>query len=99
METNRAAMMAQRWAKLVQTWLKSLPPEGWSGSVRDLSYVLDGINAREQLYAYIPAANGLTMALQTSAPAIAAAGWSIAWRRTKAARLIEVRPLAKKGAV
>lgn len=73
----------ERFKDLVLSWLESLPAEGWVGTSKELG---DDIAASRTVRQFVPrAAWG---AVRDLLPAIRAAGWCVAERRTKEARLI-----------
>jgi hypothetical protein len=78
----------ERFAGLLRAWLGSLPAGGWRGTVRQLQAVFDAAAAGH--YVGVPGANGLTMQLRGMLPLIRECGWSVAWKRNKQGRWIEV---------
>ena len=79
----REDAVEQRFQALVVAWLETLPAEGWAGTSKELG---NAIASSRTVRAYVPMSG--TLAIRDLFPAINAAGWDVAEKRTKAARLI-----------
>jgi hypothetical protein len=71
-------------------WLRTLTQVSWCGTAADLTTTLKLFNEQENLRAIVPSGSGLSKFLIFHEQHIAAASWSLEFRRTKSARLIEL---------
>ena len=83
------ATLRQRFDELLRHWLASLPRSGWRGTAADLAPALEAIDAEHKVYTYVGGSSGLSKRLAAAEPAINAAGWALAFRRSNGRRLIE----------
>ena len=90
-------LLDSRFRKLLASWLETLPRSGWTGGVAELFNALESLDRDKGLYAFVPAGSALTKAVLYHATAFAACGFAVRSGRTKSARFIAVKPIAKGG--
>jgi len=77
------------------TWLDTLPPDGWGGTVVDLEAALEVVKAKHRLRGSIPHGNGLGIRIRAETPFLEAQGFALAFHRTAAMRTIRIARTAK----
>jgi len=90
---GRRATVADRFRKLLATWLATLPKAGWRGGTGELFDALETLNVGGKFFTIVTRGSALSKLLALHHETFAAAGFACRSGRTSSTRFLAIEPV------